>query len=99
MRYISFTFSYIFFSVKKVFFSKKNVQYKNSFPYKNIFSGNNVYFVKKQKYFFKKKKIFFNLVLQQIKNHTKYSIYFLTISKIFIPTPLTIKGHGLIVYD
>ena len=32
MRYIFFTFSFIFFSVKKVFFSKIIFQYKNFFP-------------------------------------------------------------------
>ena len=39
------------------------------FPYKNIFSANNVYFVKN--IFFQKKNFFFNLVLQQMNNHTR----------------------------
>ena len=73
MRYILyfFTFPFMFFSVKKVFFSKKIFQYKTFFSYKNIFSANNVYFCKKHICFFKKKKkIFFNLVLQQMSNHS-----------------------------
>ena len=60
------TFSFIFFSVKKVFFSKKNFQCKTFFfPYKNILSAN---FVKN--IFFQKKIFFFNLVLQQMNNHS-----------------------------
>ena len=71
MRYIIFTFSFIFFSVKKIFFSENIFQYKTFFPYKNIFSANNVYFVKntnifKKKFFF----FFFNVVLQQMNNHS-----------------------------
>ena len=71
MRHIFFIFSYIFFSVKKVFFSKIIFQYKTFFPYKNIFSANNIYFVKNINIFSKKKKnFFFNLVLQQMDNHS-----------------------------
>ena len=46
MRYIFFTFSFIFFSVKKVFFSKKIFHYKTFFHIKTFFSANYVYFVK-----------------------------------------------------
>ena len=53
MRYIFFTFSFIFFSVKKLFVLKLFFHIKNFFP------ANNVYFVK-NKYFFKKK-IYFQL--------------------------------------
>ena len=51
------TFSFTFFSAKKVFFSKEKFNIKLFFPYKNIFSANNVYFVKIlcNVYFFKKK--------------------------------------------
>ena len=51
MRYIFFTFSFIFFSVKKVFFSKNIFHYKTFFPYKKVLCT----FGKKQNYFFKKK--------------------------------------------
>ena len=59
IRYIFFTFSYIFFSVK-VFFSKKNFQCKTFFPRKNIFFCRECIFCKKHKYFFKKN-FFFQL--------------------------------------
>ena len=51
MRHIPCTFSFIFFSVKKILFSKKNFQYKTLCPYKDIFSANNVYFVKTRNIF------------------------------------------------
>ena len=70
MRYTFFTFSFIFFYVKKVFLVKWFFHYKTFFPNKNIFSANNVYFIKKQ-IFFQKKIFFFNLVLQQMNNHTR----------------------------
>ena len=66
MRYIFFTFSYIFFSVKEVFFSKKFFNIKRFFHIKTFFSANNIYFVKTNYLF--KKNIFFNLVLQQMNN-------------------------------
>ena len=69
MRYIFFTTSYIFFSIKKVFFSKKNFHCNFFFQIKTFFSANNVYFVKNTN-IFSKKKIVFNLVLQQLNNHT-----------------------------
>ena len=70
MIYIYFYILIYIFLCKKVFFSKKNFQSKTFFfPDKNIFSANNVYFVKKNIFFFKKK-FFFNLVLQQMNNHT-----------------------------
>ena len=53
MRFKFFAFSFILFSVKKVFFSEKSFQYKTFFPYKNIFSSNNAYFVKKTNIFSK----------------------------------------------
>ena len=68
MRYIVFTFSFIFFSIKKVFpvkiFSNTNI----FFHIKTFFSANNVYF-EKNKNVFSKKFFFFNLVLQQMNNH------------------------------
>ena len=60
MRYIFFTFSFIFFSVKKVFFSKKIFNIKLFFHIKTFFSANNVYFVKNTN-IFSKKKFFFQL--------------------------------------
>ena len=52
---------YFFIFCKKAFFSKqKKNQYKFFFPYKIIFSANNVYFVKNAN-IFSKKKIFFQL--------------------------------------
>ena len=69
MTYIVFTFSYIFFSVKKVFSVEKIFDRKLFFHIKTFFCANNVYFVK-NKYFFKKKSFFFNLVLQQMNNHS-----------------------------
>ena len=71
MRYIFFTFSFIFFSVKKVFFSKKIFNIKLFFHIKTFFSANNVYFVKNTN-IFSKKNFFFNLVLQQMNNHRKW---------------------------
>ena len=71
MRYIFFTFSFIFFSVKKVFFSKKIFNIKLFFHIKTFFSANNVYFVKNTNIFSKKKFCFFNLVLQQMNNHSR----------------------------
>ena len=69
-RQLFFIFSYIFFSVKKVFSAKYFFNIKLFFPYKNIFfSANNIYFVKNTN-IFSKKKFFFNLVLQQMNNHT-----------------------------
>ena len=95
MRYIFFTFSFIFFSVKKVFFSKKHFHYKTFFPYKNIFFANNVYFVIKYKYFFKTI-FFFNLVLQQMTKYLKQDLIRIFqqqsfICKVFaIPTDLIV---------
>ena len=53
MRYVPFTFSFIFFSVTKVLFSKKIFQYKTFYPYKNIFFCKQCIFCKNHKYFFK----------------------------------------------
>ena len=61
MRYIFFTFSFIFFSVKKVFFSKKIFNIKLFFHIKTFFSANNVYFVKITNMFSKNIYIFFQL--------------------------------------
>ena len=62
MRYIFFTFSFIFFSGKKVFSVKNLFRYKTFFPYKFFFSANNAYFVKiKNTNIFSKKKSFFQL--------------------------------------
>ena len=69
MRYIFFTFSYIFFSVKKVCSSKKIFQQNFFFHIKTFFSAKNVYFVK-SKNISQKKLLFLNLVLQQMNNHT-----------------------------
>ena len=74
MRYIFFTFSFIFFSVKKVFFSKKIFNIKLFFHIKTFFSANNVYFVKNTN-IFSKKNFFFNLVLQQMNNHKLQTVY------------------------
>ena len=65
MRYMFFSFS-----VKKKAFSvnKKKNQYKFFFHIKLFFSANNAYFVKNK--YFSKKNNFFNLVLQQMNNHT-----------------------------
>ena len=60
MRYIFFSFS-----VKRVFSVKKKINVKFFFHIKLFFSANNVYFVKNTKFFF------FNLVLQQMNNHTR----------------------------
>ena len=60
MRYILFTFSYIFFHVKKVFFSKNSFQYKTFFPNKNIFFSKKCIFCRKTKNL-SKKKFFFQL--------------------------------------
>ena len=46
MRYIFFTFSFIFFSLKKVFPVKKLFVIKLFFLIKTFFSAINVYFVK-----------------------------------------------------
>ena len=70
MRYIPFTFSFIFFSVTKVLFSKKIFQYKTFYPYKNIFFCKQCIFCKNHKYFFKNN-FFLNLVLQQMNNHSR----------------------------
>ena len=75
MRYIFFTFSFKFFSVKKVFFSKKIVQLKLFFHINTFFSASNVYIVKKTQIFFQKQ-IFFNLVLQQMNNHSCWQMFF-----------------------
>ena len=75
MRYIYF---YIFIYI---FLCKKKFNIKLFFPYKNIFSANNVYFVKIY-IFSKKNNFFFNLVLQQMNNH--------------IPLPLLCVSLGLI---
>ena len=76
MRYIFFTFSFIFFSVKESFFSKKNFQYKTFFPQKNNFSANNIYFVKNTNIF---SKIFFFLlsfaINEQPQNPTTWIKY------------------------
>ena len=64
MRYIFFSFS-----VKKAFSVNKK-KYNFFFHIKIFFSANNVYFVKKTN-IFSKKNVFFNLVLQQMKNHTR----------------------------
>ena len=55
--YIFYTFIYIFLC-KKGFVSKKKIQYKTFFPNKNIFSANDVYFVKNTNIF--SEKIFFS---------------------------------------
>ena len=60
MRYIVFTFSFIFCSIK-IFF----------FRIKTFFSVNNVYFVKSTNIFSNKKIFFFNLVLQQMNNQER----------------------------
>ena len=64
MRYMFFTFSFIFFSVKKFF------NMKLFFHIKIFFSVNNVYFVKNTQISFQKKNLLFNLVLQQMNNHS-----------------------------
>ena len=74
MRNIFFTFSYAFFSLKKSFFSVKNIfNIKLFFHIKTFFSASNIYFVKNTNIFSKKKIFFFNLVLQQMNNHTELS--------------------------
>ena len=55
MRYISFTFSFIFFSVKKDFFHKNFFNIKLFFHIKTFFSANNIYCVKNTNIFSKKK--------------------------------------------
>ena len=60
MRYIVFTFSFIFCSIK-IFF----------FRIKTFFSVNNVYFVKSTNIFSNKIFFFFNLVLQQMNNQER----------------------------
>ena len=67
--YIFYIFIYIFLC-KKVFFSKIFIQYKTFSHIKTFFSANNVYFVKNANIFSKKK---FNLVLQQMNNHTHHA--------------------------
>ena len=59
MRYIFFTFSFIFFSLKKkkFFLVKKFFNIKLFFHIKIFFSANNVYLIKNKNIFFKKKKI------------------------------------------
>ena len=56
MRYISFTFSFIFFSVKKDFFHKNFFNIKLFFHIKTFFSANDIYCVKNTNIFSKKKK-------------------------------------------
>ena len=68
MRYVYFTFSFLFFFVKKVFSSKKFFNIKSFFHIKTFFSANNVCFVKNTN-IFSKKIFFFNLVLQQMNKH------------------------------
>ena len=68
MRYVYFTFSFLFFFVKKVFSSKKFFNIKSFFHIKTFFSANNVCFVKNTN-IFSKKNFFFNLVLQQMNKH------------------------------
>ena len=58
-RYIFYTFIYFFLC------KKKKIHHKTFFPYKNIFSASNVYFVKNIN--IKKK---FSLVLQQMNNRS-----------------------------
>ena len=53
--YTFYIFIYIFLC-KKVFFSKKTFQYETFYPYKNLFSTYNGYFVKNTNIF---SKIFF----------------------------------------
>ena len=60
MRYIVFTFSFIFCSIKIFFFCIKT-----------FFSVNNVYFVKSTNIFSNKIFFFFNLVLQQMNNQER----------------------------
>ena len=67
LRYIFFIFSFIFFPV---FFSKIIFSYKAFFPYKNIFSVK-MFILQKSKNIFFKKIDFFDLVLQQMNNHSK----------------------------
>ena len=65
---------------KKSFFSKqKKNQYIFFFHIKLSFSANNVYFAKNTNIFSKKKKFFFNLVLQQMNNHTLRSWFSLSV--------------------
>ena len=64
--YIYFTF--LFFSVKKVFFSVKKF-----FNIKLIFHIKHFFLKIKSKYFFPKNIFFFNLVLQQMNNHTNFA--------------------------
>ena len=89
MRYIFFTFSFIFFSFKKVFSSKKYFCYKTFFPRKNIFSAINVYFVKNTNIFSKKNNFFFNLVLQQMNNHIPLPLLCVSLELIHIFSQLT----------
>ena len=63
----------MFFSVKKVIFSKKKFNIKLFFHIKRFFSANNVYLVK-NKNIFQKKQLFFNLVLQQMNNHSNEQV-------------------------
>ena len=67
MRYIFFTFSFIFFSVKKFYSVKEIFIIKKTF-----FSANNVYFVKSTN-IFSKNNFFFNLVFQKMNNHIRTS--------------------------
>ena len=64
----------MFFSVKKVIFSKKKFNIKLFFHIKRFFSANNVYLVKNKNIFQKKNKLFFNLVLQQMNNHSNEQV-------------------------
>ena len=65
MRYIFFTFSFIFFSVKKFFSVKTFFTIKLFFHIKRFY----VHLVKNKTIFSKKNNFFFNLVLQQMNNH------------------------------
>ena len=64
----------MFFSVKKVILSKKKFNIKLFFHIKRFFSANNVYLVKNKNIFQKKNKLFFNLVLQQMNNHSNEQV-------------------------
>ena len=76
MRYIFFTFLFIFFSIKKLFLSTKTF-----FPYKIFFSANNAYFVENR--YFSKNNFFFNF-FQQMNNH----IFILNIFATYFPLKL-----------
>ena len=74
MTCIFYIFIYIFVCEKSFFSVKTFFIIKLFFHIKTFFFANNVYFVKKQ-IFFQKKIIFFNLVLQQMNNHSRPTVF------------------------